>query len=70
MWIPKKIVLKTLSPEKNLGPEKIGFQKKFGSQKNMGQIFCLNAENQLPTCPESGLKVGKPNLVLRFGLTH
>ena len=55
-------------------------------KKNVGQIFLhfsnigfklrLDAENQVPTCPRSGLKVcgggggvcvGKPNLVLRFG---
>ena len=60
---------KNWGSEKKLGPEEIFFdpEKRLGKIKNVGQILLhfsnigvkmrLNAENQLPTCPGSGLKV-------------
>ena len=54
--------------QKKFGSKKIWVKKKFGSKQKLGQIFFLHfsnigvklrldAENQVPTCPGSGLKV-------------
>ena len=48
----------------------------FLHESTRGVVLRLHSKNQRPRCPGSGLKVcggwvvGKPNLVLRFGLTH
>ena len=53
----KKIWVKKKLDKKNLGKKKIWVNFFLLHFSNIGVKIRLNAENQLPTCPGSGLKV-------------